>query len=73
MTFSPRPRLTHSRMTTKARLLVQVDLAQATRELLSDLETHIEPIGFDEKHLAPILQVFQRLQDRGEYQGTPSG
>ena len=62
-----------SRMTTKARLLVQVDLAQVTREVLSDLETHIEQIGLDEKYLDPILQVFQRLHVRGEYQGTGSG
>jgi light-regulated signal transduction histidine kinase (bacteriophytochrome) len=60
-------------MTINSRLLVQVDLAQVTREVLSDLETHIEQIGFDEKYLDPILQVFQRLHGRGEYQGTLSG
>jgi signal transduction histidine kinase len=140
--------LTYSRVTTRAQPFVVVDLAQVTREVLSDLEVRIEQvggcvevgdlptidadptqmrqllqnlignalkfhrpdeppvvkvfaklldsrqqdmgddcmgdgmcqvivhdngIGFDEKYLDRIFQVFQRLHGRGEYEGTGIG
>jgi light-regulated signal transduction histidine kinase (bacteriophytochrome) len=139
--------LTFSRVTTKARPFTQVDLAQVTREVITDLEGRIEQvngrvevgtlplveaetlqmrqliqnlignalkfrrpevppvvkvaaeiitapapdegtgvtkkfcrltvsdngIGFDEKYLDRIFNVFQRLHSRNEYEGTGMG
>jgi signal transduction histidine kinase len=61
------------RITISSRLLAANDPANKLKEEAWEIEFADNGIGFDEKYIGKIFQIFQRLHNKEEYSGTGIG